>query len=114
LPPRGRQGENRRRRAGNDYSRIHITSRAPEHDDACASCMKHRRTFAALLLAAALAVSVYGCLLYASASLPFPDPTPELLRAQLEQLRSARNLAVAGALVAAGALVWLGWSRRVR
>jgi cell division protein FtsW (lipid II flippase) len=74
--------------------------------------MTRQQVIAALILAIALVLCAYGCLLYASASMPYPDPTPELLQEQSEQLRSASFLALSSGAVAASALLWLRRLRR--
>jgi hypothetical protein len=69
--------------------------------------MNHRQIIPAAALAIALATCAYGFLRYSTASIPYPDPTPELLLQQARELHAARNLALGAGLVSATCLLWL-------
>jgi len=74
--------------------------------------MIRHQTIAALAPSNALATCAYGFLLHASAAMPYPDPTPELLRRQAQQqLRSAQSVALSAGFVAAACQLWLRWLR---
>lgn len=73
--------------------------------------MTIKQVLVAVVLVVALVTCVYGALLYATASLPYPDPTPALLAEQDRQMQSAQVLSLAAGAVAAGCAIWL---RRLR
>jgi len=74
--------------------------------------MTRPQLIAALVLALAVVSCAYGLLLYASASIPYQDPTPQLLLEQARQLRSAQAVSVVAALVAVACLMRLRHLRK--
>lgn len=56
-----------------------------------------------------LVVLCYATAVGCGASLPYPDPTPELLSHQQDDIQAAERLALVGAgIAAAGAVGWIG------
>jgi hypothetical protein len=51
---------------------------------------------------------------YSGASLPYQDPTPELLAIQRGQIESAKTLMLIGGLIFIGGVVWVVVRRRSR
>ena len=74
--------------------------------------MSITRLIAFLLLPAALTIAATGFFLYATAALPYPDPTPELLSGQARDIRTAQALLFGGLLVFLADAVWLWKARR--
>lgn len=73
---------------------------------------RSKRLAIVVVFVASLAACAYGFLLYAGASMPYPDPTPALLQAQDRELDVALAIVAIGGLVALCSLAWLMWSRR--
>ena len=51
---------------------------------------------------------------YSAASLPYQDPTPELLAVQRGQIESAKTVMLIGALIFIGGVMWVLIRRRFR
>jgi hypothetical protein len=51
---------------------------------------------------------------YSGASLPYQDPTPELLAIQSSQIESAKTVMLIGGLIFVGGVVWAVARRRSR
>ena len=51
---------------------------------------------------------------YSGASMPYQDPTPELLAVQRGQIESAKTVALIGVLIFIGGLAWVMIRRRSR
>jgi hypothetical protein len=51
---------------------------------------------------------------YSGASMPYQDPTPELLAVQRGQIESAKTVAWIGVLIFIGGLAWVMMRRRSR
>lgn len=75
--------------------------------------MIRHQTIALILLAFAVSACAYGVLFYASTAMPYPDPTPELLRLQEERLRFAIALVLGSAMAGVLCAVWL-WRLRAK
>lgn len=75
--------------------------------------MTRTRVLAWVAFALSLGVMVAGFLGYASAALPYPDPTPALLAHQAGQLRTGVALLVSGLLLLAVSAIglWRSGSR---
>jgi hypothetical protein len=78
--------------------------------------MPARLLIALAALALGFAWTGFSALMYASASIPYPDPTPALLASQAASMRGWGWATVAGAVLAAVALLalLLGSRRRTR
>ena len=74
--------------------------------------MTRPQIIAALILALAVVSCAYGFLLYASASIPYQDPTPQLLLEQARQVRSAQAVSLVAAVVAVACFFWLRHLRK--
>ena len=67
-----------------------------------------------LLLTLGIVVLVVGVGRYSGASLPYQDPTPELLAIQRGQIESAKVVAAVGALLFASGVLGVAMRRRFR
>lgn len=72
------------------------------------------RFVALLFLAVAAAMAAAGFFLYAGAAIPYPDPTPELLAKQAEDIRMGQLLLFGGLFVLLADALWLWRTRRPR
>jgi hypothetical protein len=73
--------------------------------------MSAPRIIVLLLFLAALASSAVGFLWYSGASMPYPDPSPELLTKQSDDMQNALTVFFVGLIVAVASGVWL-WKTR--
>ena len=61
-----------------------------------------------------LFVLLYAVAMGCGAALPYPDPTPELLIHQRDDIHAAKVLALVGAGLLVVGATWLGWRWRSR
>ena len=77
-------------------------------------CHQRKKCLPHLLWIGGLLIILDALGRYCADSLPYPDPTPELLKVQRDQIDTAKDLAILGTLFFAGGILWINWRKALK